>query len=180
MNYESGKVSMKMVFVMICIIIAVVVVAVINFDKKRDVKDINRIKADMLLVQGACKSLKQNQTALKKDDMLVGTKLSDIGDENEIIKEFKAKGIIAEDQYDKFYVLNDETLKGLKIGVDNLKNAYYLINYDNYEVVVTTDVGGKYILSDMKLDEKVEENKVEEKTENTEQSTEENKEEKSE
>ena len=150
MNYESGKISMKMVFVMICIIIAVIVVAFINFDKKRDVKDINRIKADMLLVQGACKKLKQNQTALKKDDMLVGTKLSDIGEDDVIITEFKKKGIIAEDKYDKYYMLNDETLKGLKIGVDNLKGAYYLINYDDYEVVCTTDIDGKYILSEMR------------------------------
>ena len=122
----------------------------------------------MLLVQGACKKLKQNQTALKKDDMLVGTKFSDIGDEDNVIAEFKKKGIISEDQYDKFYVLNDDALKSLKIGVDNLKNAYYIVNYDNFEVVVTKEVDGKYVLSAMKLDEKVEENKVEEnKTEET-------------
>ena len=181
MNYESGRISMKMVFVMIVIIIAVAVVAVVNFSQKRDVKDENRIKADMLLVQGACKTLKQNQTALKKSDMIVGYAISEIGDANKELAEFKKLGIIPEEDYSKYFILDDDCLNKLKIDVSNEKGSYYLINYDTFEVIITKGIDGKYKLSEMKLDEKEEEkdkNKVENKTktettEQTEEKTEE-------
>lgn len=183
MKSKSGIISMIMVLVMIIAIVAVIVGAAINFKQKRELKDENRIKADMLLVQGACKKIKQNQTALKKDDMLVGTKISEIGEDNEIITEFKKVGVIEEADFDKYYMLNDDVLKGLKIDVSNEKGSYYLFNYDSFEVIITGGINGKYKLSEMKLDEKEEEknkNKTEEKTETTEQTeekTEENNEE---
>lgn len=172
MRNKSGIISMVMVVVMIGVIIAIIVGAIINFDQKRDVKDDNRIKADMLLVQGACKKIKQNQTALKKDDMLVGSKISDIGEDNKIISDFKKAGIIEESEYEKYYMLTDDVLKELKIDVSNEKGSYYLFNYDSFEVIITGGIDGKYKLSEMKLDEKQEEknkNKVENKEETTEQ-----------
>ena len=82
-----------------------------------------------------------------KTNEVIGEKLSDCN--NEIINEFKAKNIIDESDYDKYYVLTNDDLDALKAYVKNQPNSYYLINYETYEVIITKGYNGCYKLSEI-------------------------------
>ena len=52
----------------------------------------------------------------------------------------KAKNIIDESNYGKYFVLSNEDLKNLNIEVQNEKDSYYIVNYDNLEILYTKGV----------------------------------------
>lgn len=158
MKKEEGL-SFIGVIIIICIIVFLVVFGVTKIKEAVHKEEIEHIKANMLLIQGATKVAKQNSVVKKSNDVLVGTKLSEIED-NEIINDFKGLNIIEEGQYEKYYMLTNEDLAGLNIEVSNENMAYYLVNYDENEVIITKEVGGKYKLSEMEEDD---ENEVNEK-----------------
>ena len=110
------------------------------------------IKQNMLSIQGACKVLKQDSIVKKNTDMFVGTKLSDMNEDN-LINDFKSKGIIAESDYEKYYCLNNDNLEQLNLGIQNEENSYYLINYDDNEVIITSGYDGKYKLSEINTED---------------------------
>ena len=78
------------------------------------------IKQNMLSIQGACRVLKQDSIVKKNTDMFVGTKLSDMNEDN-LINDFKSKGIIAESDYEKYYCLNNDNIKQLNLEIENEK-----------------------------------------------------------
>lgn len=164
MKKESGL-NMISVIVIICIIIAMVAITVLKVRNDIKTEDVKEIKSNMLLIQGASKVAKQNSVAKKTEDPLVGTKLNQI-ENNEIISRFKELNIIEESQYEKYYMLSNEDLEKLNIKVWNEENAYYLVNYDENEVIITSGINGKYKLSDMEKEENEEESK---ETENQEE-----------
>ncbi len=151
MKKEDGL-NMLGVIIIICIIIAVVTISILNIKKSIKVESTKEIKSNMLLIQGAAKVAKQNDIAKKKENALVGTKLNEIED-NEIISNFKALNIIEESAYEKYYMLTNEDLEKLNIKVWNEEGAYYLVNYDDNEVIITSGINGKYKLSDMEKGE---------------------------
>ena len=129
----------------------------------------------MLLIQGAGKVLNDSSLVNKDENILIGTKLSKFKTEDEmqqesdnseeskeenqeekiqdsIIYEFCKLDIIPKDEYDNYYVLNDENLEALKIDVKNEEESYYLINYKTNEVVITKGHNGKYKISEIKDD----------------------------
>ena len=133
MNKESGLgvVGIFFIIILIIMIISGAYYATKKFIKNEENAD---IKANMLIIQGACKVLKQ-KSIVKKDDS--------------ILNEFKAKNIIDESNYDKYFVLSNEDLKNLNIEVQNEKDSYYIVNYDDNEVYITKGYDGKYKLSEM-------------------------------
>ena len=46
-------------------------------------------------------------------------------------------------------MLYDDDLKSLKVDFTNKKGAYYIVNYDNGEVIYTSGIEGKYKVSEM-------------------------------
>ena len=151
MNKDSGL-NMIGVIIIICIIIAMVAITVLKVKNNIKTEDVKEIKSNMLLIQGAAKVAKQNEIAKKKDNPLVGTKLNEIQD-NEIINNFKTLNIIEENQYEKYYMLSNEDLEKLNIKVWNEEGAYYLVNYDDNEVIITSGINEKYKLSDIEKEE---------------------------
>jgi len=155
----------------VCLITLTVYYLVVN--KRNDVKD-NAIKSDMLLIQGSCKVLYEESVMKKEEDKLVGTKLSEANDKEEInkdtIENFKKTKAIEESEYEKYYILTDENLTGLNLEVKNAENSYYLINYETQEVIITAGYNGKYKLSDI---EKENSNKQEANNEGNEEKTQE-------
>lgn len=143
----------RTIFKFIRLIIIILVLVLILFyifniyNERNEKENFENIKSDMLLIQGACKVLKDNCIVNKSDEALVGKKLNEADDD--IINEFKSKNIIDENEYDKYYVLNDEDLSKLNIDVKNIDKSYYLINYDTSEVIFTLGYEGKYKLSEM-------------------------------
>ena len=140
------------IIIFICLIIFVV--AFITYLLKSNVsKEKNAdIKANMLLIQGACKVKKQKTILEKNDDALVGTKLSEAED-NAIIENFKSLGILGESEYDRYYILTDDNLQELEVEVKNEKDSYYLVNYDTSDVIITKGYLGEYKLADIENDD---------------------------
>ena len=68
---------------------------------------------------------------------------------DKIITEFLEKNILNQNEYDKYYVLNNDDLKKLEIDVENEKDSYYLVNYSTGEVIITSGFNGKYKLSEI-------------------------------
>ena len=78
------------IIVIIIIIIALAVgstFAIKNYIAKEKGID---IKQNMLSIQGACRVLKQDSIVKKNTDMFVGTKISEINEDN-LINDFKSK-----------------------------------------------------------------------------------------
>ena len=135
--------------ILIIIIIAGLITGAVFFIKTRINNEKNdSIRSDMLLIQGTCAKIKQESIKAKNTDMYVGTKISDMN-EDEIINNFKGLNIVPEDQYEKYYCLNNDNLKALNLDIQNEEGSYYLINYDDNEVIITKGYQGKYKLSEI-------------------------------
>lgn len=161
MKQESGKGMIK-AFILLVIMILIIVGICMSISKNIKTQKIDTVVSDMLTIKAKCKVFNENRIRTNKnEDELIGTKLSDIGEESElksIIEDFKKVEVVTEEEYAKYYVLTDKNLEDLKINVTNEKNSYYLINYETNEVIITKGYEGKYKISEIE--------KVVEETEN--------------
>ena len=147
MKNENGLGIIAIIFIII--IIAAIVTASVFFINRTINNEKNEdIKANMLLIEGATKVLKQNSIVQKNTDMFVGTKISEMPDD-ELINNFKALNIIEESQYEKYYCLNNENLKQLNLDIENEEGSYYLVDYDDDIIIITKGYEGKYKLSEI-------------------------------
>ncbi len=147
MKSENGLGIISIILIII-VIAAIVTASVFFINKKIDDSKESDIKSNMLLIEGATKVLKQNSIVQKNTDMFVGTKISDMPDD-ELINNFKALNIIEESQYEKYYCLNNENLKQLNLDIENEEDSYYLVNYDEDIIIITKGYEGKYKLSEI-------------------------------
>ena len=147
------------IIILIAFICAVIIGFYYIYTKQKDRQKDNDIKSNMLLIQGACSVLYENCVMNKTEDQLIGTKISQIEENEEInkdiINEFKNKNIITEEQYEKYYVLTDGNLSELKVDVKNEADSYYIICYETEEVIITAGYNDKYKLSDITPKENV-------------------------
>ena len=112
-----------------------------------DQKD-RSVRADMLLIQGVAKVKKSRFNVSKKNEELVGVKVSDKL-EDSIIKKFISDLEIPSEDYSKYYILYDDDLKKLDLEIRNADNSLYVVNYDTGEVYITKAYKGKYRLSEI-------------------------------
>ena len=147
MKKENGLGIISVILIII-VIASIVTTSVFFINKKIDDSKESDIKANMLLIEGATKVLKQNSIVQKNTDMFVGTKISEMPDD-ELINNFKALNIIEESQYEKYYCLNNDNLKQLKLDIENEEDSYYLVNYDEDIIIITKGYEGKYKLSEI-------------------------------
>lgn len=145
MKKEEGLGTVGAIIIVFFITITIIFLCYM-FQKNKNETKKSDINSNMLLIQGSCKVLKESSNANKEDNALIGTKLSEFS--GDIIDEFKTKGIISEEEYEKYYVLTDDDLSKLNIAVKNENDSYYLINYENTEVIFTKGSEGKYKLSE--------------------------------
>ena len=150
-NNGIGIIALLIIIVISAIIIGIGINLVLQKYKEAQSKT---LETDMLLVEWKLKAYIDNQKAEGKTEIsYLGKKVSELK-ENILIKEFLSKNIIQEDEYDKYYVLNDEDMESAGLEITNYENSYYLINYETYEVIITkgyeTTTGKTiYKLSDM-------------------------------
>lgn len=150
------------------------------------------IKTDILLVEAKVQKLAGEYILEKKEEILVGTKLTDMEDEP-VIKEFLEKEIFdKEEKGAKYYVLNQENMSELKLeNVELEKDSYYIVDYTSVKVYYTKgysdDEGEVYYSVEKETEKQTSREKVEstekkeesKKEENKEESKEKDKEEKS-
>ena len=113
-----------------------------RYIKINNVQKDRSVRADMLLIQGVAKVKKSRFNVSKKNEELVGVKVS-------IIKKFINDLEIPAEDYSKYYILYDDDLKKLDLEIRNADNSLYVVNYDTGEVYITKAYKGKYRLSEI-------------------------------
>jgi hypothetical protein len=119
-----------------------------RYIKINNVQKDRNVRADMLLIQGVAKVKKSRFNVSKKNEELVGVKVSDKL-EDPIIKKFISDLQILAEDYSKYYILYDEDLKKLDLEIKNADSSLYVVNYDTGEVYITKAYKGKYRLSEI-------------------------------
>lgn len=119
-----------------------------RYIKINNVQKDRSVRADMLLIQGVAKVKKSRFNVSKKNEELVGVKVSDKL-EDLIIKKFISDLEIPAEDYSKYYILYDDDLKKLDLEIRNADNSLYVVNYDTGEVYITKPYKGKYRLSEI-------------------------------
>lgn len=102
--------------------------------------------------------IQQSETQLDNNTQTNSTNLKTADGKiyDEKIIEFKKHNLISADQYGMYYVLSNDDLKDLKLDVQNETDGYYLVNYDENEVIYTNGINGKYKLSEILVDDGLE------------------------
>lgn len=135
------------------------------------------IKTDILRVKAKVQSISTEYTLKKKDEVLVGTKLSDMK-EDQAVKEFLERELFdADKKGKKYYVLNQENLNDLGLNNVVLENdSYYIVEYTAGDVYYTkgyTDEAGEVHYQVKDIEKEIDEqNKDEEQNNKQSESTE--------
>lgn len=141
MKDNKGMGTIKLIIFVV--IIGLIVAMGVYFSRmKYNQARIETIKTDMLQIQWKLKDYMDKQTIKGEEKKYLGEKVSQM-QEDEGIKEFINKGILSSEEYDKYYVLKDEDLAEATSEITNYQNSYFLVNYENYEIILTS--GFKYM-----------------------------------
>lgn len=139
MKKENGLTHMTTIFLVI-IILVLILVAVRFVELQYKNEESETIKTNMLAIQGKAKIIAEEEKALKKE--LAGIKISDKKEEENIKKLLEQQNITI-DENSKYYVLDKENLKEIGLGNIELElesDQYYIVNYDNLEILYTKGV----------------------------------------
>ena len=184
MNLNAGRSYIKLI-IAIVIIIAVLIIGinyVLSIIKRESVKD---VQADLLLIQAKVNIVKGNYSVNKEENPLKGYQLNQLP-ENINIDSFFEKHIIPEEEYEKYYLLDSDVLNQMELQeLVNKYQGYFIVNYDNFEVIYTEGYENEngmwcYKLTDLhkkpEIEQKQENNQEQQGQEAQDQSGEENQE----
>lgn len=137
MKGEKGLTLIGTIFLIL--IIALIVFGVVYFVRLQATKqNLEDMKTDMLLVKAKVKKISSDYILEKSDDVLVGTKITDM-EKSQVIKSFLEKELINIEEKDKkYYVLSQDNLN--ELGLTQVKldeNSYYVVEYISGEVYYT-------------------------------------------
>lgn len=120
-------------------IILIIGLAVLSWwlimDKTKESKVVD-IQANMLLIKGKCKVLRQTSKVNNNEDNLKGKKISEMK-EDSIISDFLAKGFITEEKLGIYYALSNQDLSDMGLDIRNEKNSFYIVSYEEDTVFIT-------------------------------------------
>lgn len=154
MKSESGKGTIKWILI-ICLIAVVVFLLgkyVMGIYKREKVKN---FQADLLLVQAKVEGVKGKYTLNKEENPLKGVKVSERTEEYDL-NDFIQQGVLKEEEYEKYYILNDNCLNEMELqSLVGKYKGYFIVNYDDFEVIYTEGYENEnglwcYKVSDMK------------------------------
>lgn len=93
--------------------------------------NLQTLNTNMLLIQAKVKTLEENSNFNKNENLLKGTKIGEITD-NQLINQLKAEGVI--DLTVNYYLLSQEDLNAM--GLEKIKiESGYLVDYENAEII---------------------------------------------
>ena len=122
------------IFVVIIIFIVSMIVYFVRLQYNK--VQIDTVKTDMLQVQWKIKDYIDTQTVNSDEITYLGTKLSE-NLQDAILANLINSNVIPESEYEKYYVLKDADLSAAGLGITNYKESYFLVNYDNYEIIIS-------------------------------------------
>ena len=99
-NKGMGLISL---IIIIAIIVGLIVAGIYFVKLKYSEVRVETIKTDMLQVQWKVKKYMDDQTVNGEGKQYLGTKIIEM-QEDTLVKEFLSKGIISEEEYEKYYV----------------------------------------------------------------------------
>lgn len=137
MKKENGLTFIATIFLVL--IIAFLAFGVVYFVRMQTEKEgLEDLKTYMLLVQARVKKISGDYILEEKKEIFVGTKLSDMK-EDEIIKQFLEKNLFDIEEKNKFYyVLNQQNLNDLGLTQVVLEEGtYYIVEYTDSVVYYT-------------------------------------------
>lgn len=133
MKNQNGMGHITLIITILIIVLVIVGIVVFVNNKVEDEK-IETIRTNMLLIQGKVKVLSQEAIIQKNEGLLKGRKVSE-NIEDEIVKELIDKGIIAQDNLSKYYIIDNEIINELGIEKAKLEDGFYIVNYDTDEII---------------------------------------------
>lgn len=128
---------------LIVLIITVIILAILATIAVGEIGDmlnqVNKetISTDLLLIQAKAKVLNEKANFNDDESLLKGQKVSEING-NADIENLKSKGILntSEENYDKYYLWDKQTIDELEIGIEKMEdNTFYIVNYETEEVI---------------------------------------------
>lgn len=135
--------GMGYIMLILCITIIIIVVAgIIYFFLMQFQKQVlETYETDMLLIQGKVKVLSEDAVIAKKEELLVGKKITEALETQEVKKLLEA-GIISQEEpnFEKYYVLEKSNLEQMGLNTIRLKKGYYIVNYDTDEIIYTEGI----------------------------------------
>lgn len=140
MKSNSGIGIIKLI-IMVLFIVAIIAAGMYFIRKKYNEVRVETIKTDMLQVQWRIKDYIDKQVVKGEEKKYLGTKLTEMKEDN-VLKTFFNEDILTEEEYGKYYALKDEDLATAGLEITNYSESYFLINYETYEVIVSS--GCKY------------------------------------
>lgn len=152
MKSENGISYTKLliIFTIIIVIGIIFTTYIMGIFRGNNLED---IKTDMLLIQTKVKVLKGDSDITGDASVLKGVKLS-APEQPAEIQQFMNKGIIGQEEYDYYYVLNQNTLNEIGLSEIELQNGkYFIVNYTTYEVIYTEGYTDEYKNTYYKLTE---------------------------
>lgn len=137
MKSQKGLTLVGTIFLIL--IIAFIVFGCVYYLRMQTTKEnLEDMKTNLLLVQAKVKKISSDFILENKDEILIGTKLTDIKDEPTIQEFLNQNSIDTEEKGKKYYALNQQNLN--EIGLSQVKleeNAYYVVEYTNGAVYYT-------------------------------------------
>lgn len=134
MRSECGKGTIKLIVILGLIL--VVVLGGLLYTRKA-VKDEEKkdLQADLLLIQAKIEIVKGKNSINKDENPLKGIQLTQLPEDINI-NEFLSKNVITQEEYEKYYLLNNQALEEMELKeLINRYDGYFLVNYENYEII---------------------------------------------
>ena len=135
MKRSQGMGMIKLI-VMILFIVLIVSSIIYFVRMEYHAARIETIKTDMLQVQWKIKDYIDKQTVRGEETKYLGTKLSEMRS-SDLLQELFNGNVVTEDEYEKYYVLEDKDLAEAGLEITNYKDSYFIINYETYEIIVS-------------------------------------------
>ncbi len=136
------------------IIIIIILIGVHLLKNGYEKEKIETIKTDMLSISAKIKMLQEQKIMKEKDAKYIGTKATDMEEDEEVKKLIDNKTIDLKAKKHTYYVINKDQLQELELPEVELETGYYIVDYETAEVIYTngvTDNNGNvwYTLSDI-------------------------------
>lgn len=121
------------------LIIAFIVFGTVYYLRMHTTKEeLEDMKTDLLLVQAKVKKISSDYILEKKEEILIGTKITDIKDEPAIQEFLNQNSIDIEEKDKKYYAINQQNLDEMELPQVKLEeDAYYIVEYTDGEVYYT-------------------------------------------
>ena len=147
MKSQNG---MGHLMLIICIAIIIIFVLGLIYVVRESIEKekLETFQTNMLLIQGKVKVISQEATIQKKEELLKGRKVAD-NIEEEQIKQLLENKVISQEEtnFSKYYILEKSHLEEIGLNNIELKEGYYIVNYDTDEIIYSKGITkGKEIL----------------------------------